>query len=176
MTDLIPAAPSRSAESIEQLAEAIREVFALDDDPYFPVVEFLEWGLSQVTEGITFDVITPDGLGSRMGSVDTLQQVLYLREDVYERAIKGKARDRFTVAHEIGHAVMHVGTLNRVESGTAVPAYRNPEWQANKFAAALLMPRQLIHQCTSTGEIVTKFGVSREAAHYRAKDLGMHLS
>ena len=30
-----------------------------------------------------------------------------IREDVYERAIQGVPRDIFTIAHEIGHAILH---------------------------------------------------------------------
>lgn len=61
-------------------------------------------------------------------------------------------RARFSVAHEIGHAKMHADHLvqlprinhrRRAMLRTDVartPVFRDSEWQANMFAAALLMP------------------------------------
>lgn len=53
-------------------------------------------------------------------------------------------RDNFTIAHELGHYVLHFDkTIDRSEDlifhryGTG-----KDEWQANRFAAAFLMPRQ----------------------------------
>lgn len=47
-------------------------------------------------------------------------------------------RQRFTIAHELGHLLQHpVGVFHRDQSGTP---YTAEERQANAFAAALLMP------------------------------------
>ena len=43
-------------------------------------------------------------------------------------------RKRFTLAHELGHIVMHL------PEGIAIPDYRNVEKEANLFAAEFLMP------------------------------------
>ena len=44
-----------------------------------------------------------------------------------------------------------------------IPTYRNPEWQANTFAAELMAPRHLIKNLT-VEEIMEKCGMSRQAA------------
>ena len=41
------------------------------------------------------------------GCRDATENCIKIREDVYERAIKGYGRDRFTLAHELGHFLMH---------------------------------------------------------------------
>jgi hypothetical protein len=169
MSDIIFQAPARSGENIEDLADAVRRGFGLLDAHYFPVVPLVEMGLHHINPRIVFDVVEPHLMGARMGAVDPLTGAFMLREDVYNGALEGQPRHRFTVAHEAGHAVMHVGTLNRLPAATGnVPTYCDPEWQANRFAGALLMPRHLIGQCQTIDEITSRFGVSREAALTRA--------
>jgi Zn-dependent peptidase ImmA (M78 family) len=175
MNDLIYEAPPRSGENIEDLADAIRQLFGFTNIRFFPVVDFVEKGLPEIIDGLTFEVLDTAQMGNRMGAVDPIQRALMLRQDVYLRAAEKKGRDRFTVAHEAGHALMHIGTLNRLEPSQQIPPYKDPEWQANRFAAALLMPRHLVRQCTSVDEIVRDFGVSREAAVNRAKALKLMI-
>lgn len=77
-------------------------------------------------------------------------------------------RDRFTIAHELGHVVLH--------------SYRTPgdeaEHEAHRFAGALLLPRaraaELITPTTSVTEIArikAAFGVSIQAIVMRAANL-----
>lgn len=77
-------------------------------------------------------------------------------------------RDRFTIAHEIGHYFLHSFAgerkiwADRKGSGRA-------EWEANWFAASFLMPKYLIDQFEnpSPAQIMNAFGVSQEAAEFR---------
>jgi len=76
-----------------------------------------------------------------------------LRSDVWDGANAGNARFRFTVAHEIGHVVLHRSDLIQ-HRGCAfrdfltaseklppeIPIFCSPEWQANAWAGAFLMP------------------------------------
>lgn len=59
-------------------------------------------------------------------------------------------RQRFTVAHEIGHLIMHKGERVIIDRFVRVnwrDGESNPEEiQANQFAAGMLMPRTLVHQ------------------------------
>lgn len=78
---------------------------------------------------------------------------LILSEASYEDLERRNApRARFSLAHEIGHAALHADRLieiTRIDSvlramlrtdASATPLYRDSEWQADTFAAALLMP------------------------------------
>lgn len=176
MSDIVYEAPPRSGENIEDLADAVRRGFGLLDVHYFPVVPFVELGLQHLVDGLEFDVVGAAEMGARMGAVNPLTGAFMIREDVYEAAVAGLPRHRFTVAHEAGHAMMHVRTLNRLPTSTGkVAAFRDPEWQANRFAAALLMPRHLVRNCTSIAEITEKFGVSRECAEMRIRTLKLQI-
>ena len=82
-------------------------------------------------------------------------------------------RQRFTVAHEIGHlALGHVGqgrvtTINREPN----PKDSQEETQANQFAARLLAPACVLHElgATTPEAIQQVCGLSRQAAEFRAK-------
>ncbi|MFI2353047.1 ImmA/IrrE family metallo-endopeptidase [Streptomyces sp. NPDC019443] len=105
-------------------------------------------------------------------------------------------RQRFTIAHELGHLVMHQGKLivdhtMRVnwrdeKSSMATDA---EEIEANAFAAAILMPEVAIRQRVSThlrerpmsresliSELSREFDVSVEAMGYRLINLGILVS
>jgi IrrE N-terminal-like domain len=175
VTDIPFEAPPRSGNSIEGFADAIRKALGLYEIPFFPVVEFLEFGLPRVVPGMYYDVQSKLLLGGREGAVDPIKRAVYIREDVYDAAVRHERRARFTVAHEIGHALLHVGTLNRVLPRQSIPTFRQPEWQANRFAAALLMPRHLVAQYESLPEISVTFGVSEHAASVRARELKLRM-
>lgn len=98
-------------------------------------------------------------------------------------------RKKFTVAHELGHLFLHMGYLideELWESEKTEQYYRNgtsaeEEYQANEFAAALLMPKkkykEIMDKYTEgnivyTARIAEEFGVSVAAASNRGKFLG----
>jgi predicted transcriptional regulator len=105
-------------------------------------------------------------------------------------------RQRFTIAHELGHLRLHVGrpllletslthfSLNERRTGGEVPS-PHEEAQANRFAAELLMPRiavedEFIKRLGSASDedslvrqLATDFGVSISAMQYRLVNLGL---
>lgn len=101
------------------------------------------------------------------------------------------ARQRFTIAHELGHLRLHKGrpmvvdhvrvNLRDARSGAAVD---REEIEANAFAAELLMPRALVlaeiqraagrgHSTQLAADLAVGFGVSKQAAEYRLVNLGI---
>lgn len=102
----------------------------------------------------------------------------------YDGLEKGTPHFRFTLAHEVGHAVLHAVDLVRL---TTIPhahqaltrrthahkIYEDTEWQANGFAGALLMPARGLAELESEWgalrpELVAdRFGVSVPAAKVR---------
>lgn len=87
-----------------------------------------------------------------------------------------ESRDRFTIAHELGHYYLH-----SQEGKEPLRAGRGgsdlAEWQANWFAAEFLMPHAefiaAFHQTPSVAMLAHKFGVSAKAAGVRCKVLGL---
>ena len=82
-------------------------------------------------------------------------------------------RQRFTVAHEIGHlALGHVGQ-GRVTTINREPNSKDSqeETQANQYAARLLAPACVLHElgATTPEAIQQVCGLSRQAAEFRAR-------
>lgn len=109
-------------------------------------------------------------------------------------------RQRFTLAHELGHYRMHLTDkeqelfvdnskyMFRKQGGVRTKEYK-AEMEANQFAAALLMPRQLIEKeinllddngYMSDHDLIValskKFKVSQIAMTYRLNNLGFLYS
>ena len=92
---------------------------------------------------------------------------------IYTNAGHRKTRRRFTIAHELGHYVLHRDEIGEGEGITDDALYRSRlggplERQANRFAANLLMPRDLIVEAINQGvdsveKLAAKFEVSRSA-------------
>ncbi len=117
-----------------------------------------------------------------------------LRADVLDGTKAGNAHFRFTVAHEIGHAVLHRSDLIQ-HRGCAfrdiltateklppeVPIFCSPEWQANAWAGAFLMPlagvRSYLNRLRKQGNEFSQmlfalhFQVSSQAASIRLEKL-----
>lgn len=93
-------------------------------------------------------------------------------------------RQRFTIAHEIGHyASGHMAdgrTLFRDTTETFTGrVYQPEEVEANRFAADLLMPASLVNSAITHHGIKTvqglaqRFGVSTSAMRWRLVNLGL---
>lgn len=94
---------------------------------------------------------------------------------IHVRGTDIPARQRFTVAHEIGHLILHpIGTFFRDERFNGKQPWE--EIQANRYAAELLMPalwvREYLWRGARLDELVSFFGVSRAAMKARLEALG----
>jgi Zn-dependent peptidase ImmA (M78 family) len=89
-------------------------------------------------------------------------------------------RQRFTIAHEIGHYILHRDMIGDGITDDAM--YRSSlgsffETQANQYAAFVLMPPNLVRAAWNEGiksfaGLATHFDVSQQAAEFRVKNLG----
>lgn len=103
-------------------------------------------------------------------------------------------RKRFTVAHEIGHSILHLHDASgeiidtdadffrgAESAGTPWTVRRSQEYEANLFAAALLMPAELVREAwmdlpskdRGVETMAEIFQVSSEAMGYRLDTLGL---
>lgn len=95
-------------------------------------------------------------------------------------ALHPRTRQRFTVAHELGHYMLHRKLIgdgvddNRAYRSTDAGKYHNTdigpdeETQANRFAANVLMPYDLIEELKGRGlvrpsDLASELGVSEHA-------------
>lgn len=105
-----------------------------------------------------------------------------------------RTRQRFTIAHELGHLLLHAGKpviLDKARvnfrDATSAMASDRDEIQANAFAAELLMPRELVvqhariiadqypdaHEDVLVGKLAELFDVSTDAMNFRLINLGI---
>jgi hypothetical protein len=97
---------------------------------------------------------------------------------IYLSQFTSSARDNFTLAHELGHYVLH-SKSGKLPIKVSRYGSDRVEWEANWFAAAFLMPAQEFREAVALGmgeqELAAKFQTSAEAARIRAKELGLAL-
>lgn len=188
---ILPAVAPRKRAEIEEIAERLIKRFypdCLTTPQPLPVNDFLEFDL-------------PNAFGVRIGVSDDFpvgvegvtdphnidgEAELTLPGWVYQRLQAHDPRARFTAIHEGGHGVLHVPQLrSALISGGAPKLYRreelqlfrNPEWQANVFAGAFLMPTPAVLAVVKRwgvdpDRLASTFTVSRSAAETRLYYMG----
>ena len=99
-------------------------------------------------------------------------------------------RKRFTIAHELAHHFLHLFDEDEIvhkkidmfrfstpEQGELFTKKRRWEIEANRFAAALLMPEELVRKQWKKSPSIEKmariFNVSEEAMGYRVSEFGL---
>jgi Zn-dependent peptidase ImmA (M78 family) len=113
------------------------------------------------------------------------------RSTIFVNVNDPPARKRFTIAHEIGHLLLHmpqaedgeyVDTEDSFRSGEVPyddtwPAERRAEWEANTFAGALLIDEELLRNEWAASRdpdlLAWKFQVSAAAMAVRLAQLGL---
>lgn len=164
--------PPLSGKQIAELAETIRREMKIQTDG-FPLIQFLEFAMPRFFPGFALEAGLMSDMGANHGLTIPSENVIRLREDVYDGLYRGVGRDRFTAAHELGHYMMHRAVpivFHRTEQGTLEP-FRDSEWQANAFAGDLLMPRSAMMNCQSIADVMQRFGVSSQAASVQNRKL-----
>lgn len=102
-------------------------------------------------------------------------------------ALDAANRRRFTIAHEIGHALLHLKDVPHgaytdmrrqlFRLANVAPLSDPAETSANQFAAALLMPEQWVRaayeRTRNVAELAREFNVSVDAMTFRTKNLDL---
>jgi plasmid stabilization system protein ParE len=103
---------------------------------------------------------------------------------IFVNAAHNRLRQRFTIAHEIGHFIFHRDLLEQHAGASDTLAYRvddrvlpNPliqpqqEWQANNFAANLLIPDYYLRAAQASGMT----DVRELARHFQVTEVAMRI-
>lgn len=152
---------------IRELAYELRRICGLENNVKFPVMQFLEWILTDPERGADLEILPDSQMNNVYGLTNTSSNIIIVRESVYKGAAHGLSRDRFTLCHEIGHYFLHRPEIMSFARGE-VPTYRDPEWQANTFAGELMAPYELTKNM-DIDEMALKCGMSRSAATIQYK-------
>ncbi|WP_313256349.1 ImmA/IrrE family metallo-endopeptidase [Stenotrophomonas acidaminiphila] len=164
--------PPLSIDKITASADLFRRSLGVTEDR-FPLVEVVEHLIPALWEDFTFEVREAGDMGSAHGLTFPEKGLIWLRDDVYQGVLDGQGRDRFTLAHELGHLLLHnsIGMARSIQKPTDLKPYENSEWQANTFAGALLIPISAAQRLGSPNLIADACGVSLDAARVRLESL-----
>lgn len=167
--------PARRIADIRVAADNVRRILEIGDAPQHIDIGLLLDRLT-VNYGLTYDVLDADEMPHEDVEAcwDPVNIVMHIRSDVFESACRDEPRHRFTIMHELGHCLLgHSRTLNRAGIDRAPETYEDSEWQANQFAAEILMPLEVIHKnkLNTALKIETHFNVSAKAAARRVTQL-----
>lgn len=165
----------RGVAEIRVSANNVRRILEIGDAPQDIDVGLLLDRLS-VKYSITYDVLEPGEMPHEDVEAcwDPESMTMHIRSDVFEKACWGDPRARFTIMHELGHGLLgHRRTINRSGADRQPKVYEDSEWQANQFAAELLMPLDVIRsqKLNTATKIERHFRVSYQAAALRVKQL-----
>jgi Zn-dependent peptidase ImmA (M78 family) len=143
---IIPVRPL-SRQAIWRMVKDIRTRLGVVDQLRFDVVGYLENELQEEYPELVVEIASMAEMGNDNGLTIVSENIIRIREDVYQGACKGYGKDRFTIAHEIGHYLLLKEQVKEIEQSEPledVPKYADPEWQADVFAGELLAPSYLI--------------------------------
>ncbi len=153
-----------STKILRQYADQVRDAFVPTNQTAFPIMDIVEFRLDAFFPGYYLDVCDRDAMGDDEGRVIAGQNCIMLRQDVYDGAWQGAGRFRFTVAHELGHFLMHREVAFARVREDDQPIYRDAEWQADEFAGGLLMSARHVRSFAGAEDAAQKCGISSEAA------------
>lgn len=162
------------ASRFDEIAVLLRERLGVSLDHYLDVVDLLL--RLRISKVIRDFLIVPDG---ELPDVDAQwrpdEQKIAIRRSVYEGAVAGRAEDRFTIAHEVGHVVLGHPVRNRKVGGrTQFGRYiQAHEREADDFAGALLAPQSTVDLATITTPeaLASEFGLPLPVATGRLNHL-----
>jgi hypothetical protein len=124
---------------------------------------------------LTYEVVDDDLLGNNDAKTELIDGAIKIaaKKSVDSQAAWGDGRARMTLAHELGHAVMHAteGSIDHRATGAAgtttiskINASESAEHQAKTFASAFLIDDTRAAELHTPLEIATEFLVSLSAA------------
>lgn len=168
--------PKRSNKEIRAEALSAKKFYETEKRRPVNIIRCLQSGRILTRRGrgrLIYNVVNDELMGNRDGktefTADTV--IISVKRSVHQKALWGDGRARMTLAHELGHGVMHYGATMFRDSNAvgATELSRTSPWesaehQAKVFASAFLIDDKVAASLSSPEEISTEFLVSLEAA------------
>ncbi|MEB4814949.1 XRE family transcriptional regulator [Bacillus thuringiensis] len=172
-----PKVPKKSMinndHSIEDLAYLVRKELGLSDKPVNNILRLLE------EQGFVVSLIS-----NKMDKVDAFSSQTKINGNIYYTVVlEGEEysyyRQQFSIAHELGHWVLHSEVLN--PQSLEKDEYKEMEDEANEFAACFMLPKEAFSRDVSLEplnldyyvHLKKKWQVSIGAMVMRAFNLGI---
>lgn len=186
--------PAVSVRRLERRVDALLDACLAAGRSVGPPVP-VEWIAEHLLDlCIVWDALPTSPAAPVLGGLDPIRGEIVLNEREARRFAAFPGLEAFTLAHEIGHWLLHVPPARRRQPmlpgwerakpaacSAGVGAVARREQQADRFAALLLMPaRLLLPRCAGLDltrfparyRLRDEFGVSISAMNVRLKALG----
>jgi Zn-dependent peptidase ImmA (M78 family)/DNA-binding XRE family transcriptional regulator len=165
----LPAIAVRGNNTPEAIANYFRLFLGLGDDPIDNLVSIVE----RLGIAVLFLDVNSDKFSGLTLQTDINTPLIVVNKNM------PNDHKRFTIAHELGHLIMHIPFAEDSEFYEALEDLDSVEKQADSFAGAFLMPklkaeysfRPLTYSRLTDLKLYWK--ASKQAIIYRAKDLGI---
>jgi Zn-dependent peptidase ImmA (M78 family) len=92
---------------------------------------------------------------------------IIVRIDTYINAASGGPRERFILAHELGHMILHADIIPEFSFSQSIINYdyrKDAGWQANEFAAWFLVDPQDKNKIKTPKDMACNFQIEYEIA------------
>ncbi|EEO34012.2 hypothetical protein MBAG_02964 [Coprobacillus sp. D7] len=171
------------ADKIEEIAAEIREMFELKETPT---------QIANILNKVGFKIFSldmDDNLSGRIGIAKEFEKMLGSRKILQINSKDNRGHQRFTMAHELGHYIFdyngheeYANAYSLAEDDVNSPG----EMRVNRFAAALLMPKNIfidkyiarktlgLDEVSICKSLAEEFEVSETAVSKRIVELGLN--
>jgi hypothetical protein len=161
---------------VRDAASRTKDFYKVSNRRPVNIVACLQFGWILTDQGrknLIYRIVDDVEMGDHDGKTEFADDcvTISVKKTVHDMARFGDGRSRMTLAHELGHGVMHKG-VPKFRFGAAAGAtgfstgnaLESAEHQAKVFASAFLVHDKQAAELKSPEEISTEFGVSLQAA------------
>ena len=170
-------------EKIEIIATEIREMFGLKETPT---------QIANILNKVGFKIYSlemDETLSGRIGIANEFKEISGSKKILQINSKDNRGHQRFTMAHELGHYIFDYDGHNRYANAYSLAEddVNSPgEIRVNRFAAALLMPKNIfvdkytarktlgLDEVSICKSLAEEFEVSETAVSKRIVELGLH--
>lgn len=170
-------------EKIEIIATEIREMFGLIETPT---------QIANILNKVGFKIYSlemDETLSGRIGIANEFKEILGSKKILQINSKDNRGHQRFTMAHELGHYIFDYDGHNRYANAYSLAEddVNSPgEIRVNRFAAALLMPKNIfvdkytarktlgLDEVSICKSLAEEFEVSETVVSKRIVELGLH--
>lgn len=161
----------QSYSKLEGAAESLRPLLPLiPDTEIIDAQQILEKLLPKI--GYSVKIAYTEDLNEVAAFTIPDEQLIVIREDIYEGLFTGNVFSRSTIIHELCHIVLqHHVTLHRGAILGQHRHFEDSEWQAKAMTAAVMLPVELCRQTLNPRDLAERCGTSVQSAFYRLDKL-----
>lgn len=137
-------APPKDRNKIRKEAFQLRKQLGLPRDASVDIVSLLELALPVIDPSFNLLPVPDKELSGRYAETRPYEHAIYVKESVYDAAIRGGGQARMILAHELAHYLYHSPreiSFAYVNRNERLDSNVDPERQADIFCSRILGPQ-----------------------------------